>query len=92
MQGRPGSDADRQLAAYFGGESEALVDALEALLLDAGDLSPFDRGWRERDLDLLRQFYVRGPCRNRVWAQRLGYPDGLVPKQRLDALILGEPT
>jgi hypothetical protein len=87
-----GGDGSPHLSAFLGGESHELIDALQRWLLQDEGLSLFDRNWREQDLAVLHDFFLRGPCRNRVWAERLGCSNGLIPKDRLDAFILGEPT
>jgi len=87
-----GGDGSPRLSAYFAGQSDELIDALAGWLLRDEGLTLFDRSWRDQDLEALREFYRRGPCRNRVWAERMGCPNGLIPKERLDALILGEPA
>lgn len=76
------------LRLYLAGEEGGFLDRVAEVLEGGDELTAFDRAWITEDLEVLRVFYTRGPCRNREWSMRMEYGGGLVPKEELDALIL----
>ena len=52
------------------------------------DLSPFQRAWQERDLEILNQFYQHGPRRNHELSQRHNLSNPLILQEELDDLLV----
>ena len=68
-----------------------LSDDLLQLFVEAAPadhLSPFQRGWHKQDVEVLTQFYVTGPKRNRELARRHNLPNPLISQVQLDDLLV----
>lgn len=79
------------LLDWFEGRSAALLDWFVARLLEIPDLSAFQRGLHEADLDSLAQFYRFGPQRNRRFQSRFALGDALIAKERVDDYLVMSP-
>ena len=68
-----------------------LSDDLLQLFVEAAPadhLSPFQRGWHKQDVEVLTQFYVAGPKRNRELTRRHNLPNPLISQVQLDDLLV----
>jgi hypothetical protein len=78
------------LRAYLSGASSELVPLLARSLNDTDEVSVFHRQWQETALETLREFYERGPRRNRRLAEQFAVDSNLIPASELDDLrVLG---
>jgi len=71
---------------FFSGRSEELIDATRARL--PGDVSRFQTVLHERDLELAREFFLRGPKRNAELRSAFHLHDALVAQVELDDLLV----
>jgi len=79
------------LPDYFEGRSPGLLDWFAGRSLEVPDLSAFQRGLHEADLDSLLQFYRFGPKRNRRFQRRFALGDSLIAKDRIDDYLVLSP-
>lgn len=72
---------------YFQGHSARLVDWCEAALPSATTLSPFWQALQALDLEVARQFFERGPRRNRELCEKHKIQEPLIAPAALDDLL-----
>lgn len=73
--------------SFLAGTSPDLIDLLRQHLPLAENLQPFHRALQSADLELLEDFYKRGPERNRALRDRYGIESQQIPQERLDDLL-----
>jgi excinuclease UvrABC nuclease subunit len=71
---------------FLNGRSEDLIDAARARL--PGDISRFQAALHERDVELAREFFLRGPKRNAELRSAFHLHDALVAQVELDDLLV----
>lgn len=79
------------LSDYFEGRSSRLLDWLERLL-EAREISPFQRSLHEADLETLFVFYRYGPRRNWKFRNEFALERSIIGKEMLDDLIVRESS
>lgn len=80
------------LAAFLAGNSESLLTTFAASLPAAEQLHPFLKNMFMSDLELLKLFYLRGPVRNRSFANSINESDPLIPQETLDDFLVTHKT
>jgi excinuclease UvrABC nuclease subunit len=78
------------LSQYLAGESEELVDLLQAGLGNLEEQCLFLRNTVAADLENLAEFFRTGPFRNYQLRQRHGIRTTWIPQEELDDLILSQ--
>lgn len=78
----------RSVQGFLAGISHDLLQLLKEAVPTRDDLSPFQRALQTRDLEVLNQFYVSGPKRNRELARRHDFPHPLILQEQLDDLLV----
>lgn len=81
-----GSSAVTQLENFFRGRSDELIDAAVARL--PKEISRFQQAFHEHDLELAREFFLRGPQRNAELRSTFQLNEALVPQAELDDLLV----
>ena len=76
------------LQGFLAGKSNSLVQLLTETVPARDHLSPFQRALQARDLEILNQFYQRGPRRNHELSQRHNLPNPLILQEELDDLLV----
>ena len=71
---------------FLSGRSEELIEATRARL--PGDICRFQTVLHERDVELAREFFLRGPKRNAELRSVFHLHDALVPQVELDDLLV----
>jgi hypothetical protein len=71
---------------FLSGRSEELIEATRARL--PVDVSRFQNALHERDVELAREFFLRGPKRNAELRSAFHLHDGVVPQGELDDLLV----
>lgn len=71
---------------FFSGRSEELIEATRARL--PGEISRFQTGLHERDVELAREFFLRGPKRNAELRSAFHLHEAVVPQVELDDLLV----
>jgi hypothetical protein len=71
---------------FLNGRSEELIEATRAQL--PSDISRFQTVLHERDVELAREFFLRGPKRNAELRSVFHLHDALVPQHELDDLLV----
>lgn len=85
------SAVNSRLIDYFEGRSQTLLDWLAERLIEAQEISPFQRALHEADLDALLAFYRFGPRRNRRFRSAFALGDVLIEKEQVDDLLILSP-
>ena len=76
------------LHSYLGGQTNELVNFLETNFPPLGALSLTQQSLHTQDLAVLRDFFARGPQRNRTLADRFALNTAVIPECELDELVL----
>jgi predicted GIY-YIG superfamily endonuclease len=76
------------LQGFLTGKSDSLVQLLTETVPARDDLSPFQRDFQAKDLEILSQFYQHGPRRNFELSQRYDLPTPLIFQDELDDLLV----
>lgn len=76
------------LKRFLSGESDALIEMLRQRLPPAGGVSAFQRNLQSNDMEVLANFYERGPRRNRVLRAQYEIPTVTIPQLQLDDLLV----
>jgi hypothetical protein len=75
-----------RLEDFLSGRSEELIEETRARL--PGDISRFQTALHERDVELVREFFLRGPKRNAELRLAFQLHETLVPQHELDDLLV----
>jgi len=71
---------------FLSGRNEELLETTRVQL--PSDISRFQAALHERDVELAREFFLRGPKRNAELRSAFHLHDGLVPQHELDDLLV----
>ena len=71
---------------FLSGRSEELIEATRGRL--PGEISRFQAALHERDVELAREFFLRGPKRNAELRSAFHLHDAVVPQVELDDLLV----
>lgn len=74
-----------QLAVFLSGESDVLLDRIEAALPEC--TCPFERIWRADRIERLRHFFHTGPARNQHLRRTFGIAPRRFSREELDDLL-----
>ncbi len=73
---------------FLAGDSDELIHSLEKVLPSVNHISHFQHDLQLNDLEVLGDFFVRGPKRNRELRRQYGIPAQVIPQEELDDLLV----